>query len=179
MVSIGGRSLPRRALEFLQAIAGLLLIVMMVHVTLDVALRYLLNAPLPATLEIVSYYYMVAVVFLPIALTELSRESVAVDLFYLAMPGWMKTACTGLVLALSALVYAGLTHVTFGAAVKSVAKSEVVMGPVTVLVWPARLILPFSCGLAALVCVGLFVLMFVSPSARRSLTNHHDTDEVA
>ena len=52
--------LSNRLLE----ISGLLLLVMMLHVTLDVALKYLLNQPVPGTLEVVSYYYMVGTVFL-------------------------------------------------------------------------------------------------------------------
>ena len=52
------------------AIAAIALTLMMGHVTVDVAGKYLLNAPVPVTLEMVSNYYMVAVVFLPLAAAE-------------------------------------------------------------------------------------------------------------
>ena len=67
-------------------LSGLFLFAMMVHVTVDVALRYAMNSPIPGTLEIVSAYYMVAGVFLPLAAVELARASIAVDAAYQCRP---------------------------------------------------------------------------------------------
>ena len=47
-------------------IGGAALILMMLHIAADVVARYIFNAPLHGTVEIVSAYYMVAVVFLPL-----------------------------------------------------------------------------------------------------------------
>ena len=82
----------------LVSLASLFLLVMMLHVCADVALKYLMSRPIEGTLEIVSYYYMVAAVFLPLAFVELTRSAVAVDLFFIMMPRAMKIACMGLVL---------------------------------------------------------------------------------
>lgn len=154
-------------------IGGLLLLVMMFHVTLDVALKYLLNQPVPGTLEIVSYYYMVGAVFLPIAFVELTRGSVAVDLFYDRMPYVMQLACMVGVLGICTAVYAGLAWITLGDALRSWRTGEVVMGPVTVVVWPSRFVLPLSFGLGAIICLRHLFRLFFNPTARRNLIGHH------
>ena len=43
---------------------------MMVHVTLDVILSQFIAEPLPGTVDYVSYYYMVGLVFLPLPFVE-------------------------------------------------------------------------------------------------------------
>ena len=48
-------------------LGALALVAMMVHVTADVVLKITLNWPVAGTLEIVSYVYMVACTFLPLA----------------------------------------------------------------------------------------------------------------
>src|SRR5262249_50458754 len=53
---------PIDALLWLALLAGFL---MMTHVTIDVASRYLLNRPLEGTTEIVAAYYMVIVAYFP------------------------------------------------------------------------------------------------------------------
>lgn len=161
--------LSNRLLE----VGGLLLLVMMLHVTLDVAMKYLLNQPVPGTLEVVSYYYMVGAVFLPIAFVEMTRGSVAVDLFYDRMSRPLQVACMALVLGLCAAVYAGLGWITYGDAMKSLATGEVVMGPVTVVVWPSRFVLPVSFGLGAIICLWHLGRLLLSPSARQSLISAH------
>lgn len=61
-------------------------ILMMLHVTADAIGRTFFNRPLVGTIEIVSAYYMAAVVFLPLALVTRERGHIIVDLF----TGWMK-----------------------------------------------------------------------------------------
>ena len=61
-------------------VSGAALLLMMLHIAADVALRYLFSAPLHGTVEIVSTYYMVAVVFLPLALIELRNGHIVVEL---------------------------------------------------------------------------------------------------
>ncbi|MCC6001947.1 MAG: TRAP transporter small permease [Pararhodobacter sp.] len=56
------------------------LLAMMLHISADALSRWLFNNPFPGTLEIVSYYYMVAVVFLPLAMVQRMREHIRVDI---------------------------------------------------------------------------------------------------
>ena len=158
-------------------LAGIVLFLMMVHVASDVAGRYFLNSPIPGTLEIVSYYYMVPAVFLPLATIELTRGSIAVDLFFMMMSDPMKRASVFLVLVLSTVVYAGLAYVTAGDALRSFSRSEVVMGPVTILVWPTRVILPLSFALGGLVSLWHLLRFIALPEARAELILPPDTEE--
>ena len=66
--------------------AGILIILMMIHVAVDVFCRIVLNAPLYGTLEIVAGYYMVAVVFLPLAYVSGGEGHIFIELFTSKLP---------------------------------------------------------------------------------------------
>lgn len=140
--------------EHLTTLAALLTLVMMLHVSLDVVLKYLFRVPVPATVEVVSYYYMVAAVFLPIAWSEKIGAGITVDLFMMRAPGWLQFAAAILALVLGIAIYAGLAVNTFQQALRALAHREVVMGPISLPVWPSRFLLPLGFGLAALICAG-------------------------
>ena len=139
-----------RALAFF---AGVCLIMMMVHVVADVAAKYVLNMPIEGTLEIVSAYYMVAVVFLPLAIVELRREHIYVDMFVRQLPMrprvWLY-AFTGI---LTAGFFGLLAYVTFGAAMHSFKINEMMMGTSFIVVWPGRWFLPIGFGAVTLAIV--------------------------
>ncbi len=70
-----------RISTWLTGIAGIALLAMMTIVILDVVGKYMFNQPVQGTLEIVAYYLMVPVVFLPLAHTEYSEEHIRIELF--------------------------------------------------------------------------------------------------
>lgn len=162
--------------ELLLTLTAIPILVMMVHVTADVLMKYLFRQPIPGTLETVSYYYMVAVVVLPMAFVELTRQSIAVDLFYQMMSHSLQFVCVGLVLTLSAAAYGMLATITFPDAIHAYRIGEIVMGPVNVAIWPARFLLPIACVLTAAVCVYHLVRLLVSPQARAELIAVHIAD---
>ena len=61
--------LLRGASNVLGLAAGCAVILMMLHINLDVAMRYIFSAPFANTIEIVSTYYIVAIVFLQATLS--------------------------------------------------------------------------------------------------------------
>ena len=67
-------------------LAGAAVALMMVQVTLDVAMRHLFGSPLPGTLTIVSYYYMVIAAFVPLALAEQRDAHISVEFVTDLMP---------------------------------------------------------------------------------------------
>ena len=67
-------------------LASAMMVLMMLHITLDVAARYFFNGQIVGTLEVVSFYYMVALVFLAFGFVELKHENIRVDLFVQMMP---------------------------------------------------------------------------------------------
>ena len=68
------------------AIASVIVIIMMLHVSADVFARTLFNKPLIGTTEIVAAYYMVALAFFPIAWISRQRGHIIVELFTAHLP---------------------------------------------------------------------------------------------
>lgn len=75
-----------RASSWLFALGGAATLAMMLHVCVDVLGRLLFNAPIPGTLEVVTYVYMVAVVFLPLGMVQRRRQQIIVELFSQVFP---------------------------------------------------------------------------------------------
>lgn len=135
--------------KLLLGFAALAVIVMVAHVTLDVLGRTLLSRPIRGTTEIVSFYYMVAAVCLPLAYVELRDEHITVDLLYMAMPLWLRKT----VFVFSCLVTAGFfalfAYHSWNMAMRAMASREVVMGGTFIQIWPSRMFLPVGFGLLA------------------------------
>ncbi len=144
--------IPRLA-KLLEKGAAVILLIMILHVVLDVLCKFLFNYPLPGTLNIVANYYMVACVFLPIAMVELTRGNIAVDLFYKRFPRTARLfflisgTCTSL------FFFALLGYQSIFDAFKSYKKGEFIDGIVIVHVWPSRFILPLGLGIVSVVLV--------------------------
>jgi TRAP-type C4-dicarboxylate transport system permease small subunit len=165
--------MKRKPLEWLSetmlTVTSIPVLAMMVHVTLDVALKYLFSFPIQGTLEITAYYYMVSVVVLPMAFIELTRQSIAVDLFYQMMSPKVQTVVTGLVLFVSALGYGSLAWIAVPDAFESFEKREIVMGTVNIYIWPSRFLLPAALAVATLVCLVHLWRLITDPKARFAL----------
>tara|TARA_B110000211_G_scaffold231231_1_gene292436 strand:+ start:642 stop:1187 length:546 start_codon:yes stop_codon:yes gene_type:complete len=137
-------------------LAAAVLLLMMLHVVADVVGRNLLNYPAPATTEMVAYYYMIAVVFLPLPFVELRDRSISVDLFY----NWFSPSARKLSKAfgtlLSILFFSGLTFKSSIDAWAAFEKGEMVDGLYVVAIWPARFGLPAAFALTAVIlCIRL------------------------
>jgi TRAP-type C4-dicarboxylate transport system permease small subunit len=75
------------ALAKLSSVLGTVCVVlMMLHVTADVAGRYLFNAPLPGTIVVVANYYMILLVFLAIGVAEEKKAHISVEFLTDMMP---------------------------------------------------------------------------------------------
>ena len=72
--------------------ACVVIMLMMLHITLDVGVRYFVNGQIVGTLEWVSFYYMVALVFLALGYVEYKNENIRVDLFAQMMPKTVQLA---------------------------------------------------------------------------------------
>lgn len=132
-------------------IAGVALILMMLHIAADVVARYIFNAPLHGTVEIVSAYYMVAVVFLPLAMIERSNGHIVVELVTQHLPRRGQDVLIGIIALASALYFGAFTWRTWGDALNKYAVGESALGTVQVTVWPTRFYLPIGCGLITIV----------------------------
>ncbi len=162
--------------ELLLTVTAIPVLAMMIHVTLDVAMKYAFSAPIFGTLEITANYYMVAIVLLPMAFIEMTRQSIAVDLFYQMMPEKMTVVVTGFVLLLCAAGYGGLAWISWPEALASYAKNEISMGSANIYIWPSRFLLPGALALTTIVCLYHFVRLIISAEARAELIAIHQVD---
>ena len=67
--------------DVLAYVGGVGIVLMMVHIVIDVLGREVVGTPLDGTTEIVSFYNMVAVTFLPLAFVAHHEGHILVELF--------------------------------------------------------------------------------------------------
>lgn len=144
--------LTNRAMNATAVLASLGALVMMVHICAEVVSRNLFGAPIPATVEIVSQYYMVLLAFLPIAWLERRGGMVSVEAIdFLLSPGVRRWSDVAVALV-SAVIYAGLAYTTWLVALKNHATGTFVTAlEVAVPTWPTYFLPPLGFALAVLV----------------------------
>jgi TRAP-type C4-dicarboxylate transport system permease small subunit len=165
-----------RASRALAFVGGLGVVLMMVHVVADSAMKYLFDVPIEGTLEVVSQYYMVACVFLPLALVELRGEQVRVDLFLRLMPRRAAVASYVVTAILSAAFFACLAYYTGEAAVHSFRINEVIMGTSYVIVWPSKWLLPVGFALVVVAIVLRLARALLNVRRFDPVSQQHDHD---
>lgn len=157
----------------LMLVGGLGIILMMLNITLDVVLKLIWNAPIQGTVEISSYYYMVAIVMLPMAMVEYDDEQISVDLLFNHFPDWLKRTSLLITFAATAGMLSIMTWRTGLDAMRAFSVGEVVMGSREIIVWPARCMLPLGFGLAAVAAVMRSIMLFRG----RPVTKLHEADQ--
>jgi len=153
-----------RAVQAGGLLGGLAITLMMVHVTVDVVARKLFGAPLPGTLAIVTYYYMVLIAFAPLAAVERVRGHIGIGAIefvpvLVRHQAWISLV-TGFAMAL--LAWRGWV----GAVRDWTIGAVQVQGNAVVPVWPARFLVPFGAGLMAIALFGRFVTYLRGNAAR-------------
>ncbi|WP_339948108.1 TRAP transporter small permease [uncultured Albimonas sp.] len=130
------------------AAAGVALGLMMVNTVADILGKYLLNQPVPGTIAIVSWYWMVSVAFMPVAYVQARREHLMVELFTMRLSPRAKAGMDVAVAAAGALYMGLLTWLVWEEALVATRRGE--FQDITVMdlpVWPSRWILPAAFGL--------------------------------
>lgn len=141
-------------------IGGVALVLMMVHINLDVIGKYVFGIPIQGTIEIVSAYYMVAVVFLPLAMVERADAHITVELVSQHLPERAHEILVALASLAAALYFALFTWQTWLDAVSKFEVGETTVGNVVVVVWPSRFMLPIGLGLITVLLVYKAVRLF-------------------
>lgn len=133
-------------------IGGLAVALMMVHVTLDVLFRYVLNRPLAGTLTMVTYYYMILAAFVPLAFVERRGAHISVEVFTALMPPVASRLLSVLTGVLTMMVMGLLAWRGGDAALRAMGKGLAqVQGDTEILVWPAYFAIPLGAGLMTFV----------------------------
>lgn len=126
-------------------VAGIIGVVMMLHVTLDVAARGLFRHALPGVGEITASYYMIIVVFLPLAWVSYNDTHIRADLFTQLLPAKLRPAASVAtdLLTIAYLALMGWQGVV--SALKRMAQNEIQQIPGGFLsIWPARWLVPIA-----------------------------------
>jgi TRAP-type C4-dicarboxylate transport system permease small subunit len=120
-------------------VGGLALLAMMLHVTADVAFKYLFNSPVPLTMEMVTYYYMAAVVFLPLfSLERKDATLVHVELVYGLLAMRVRRVILPAALLLSAIFCACAAYAAWKPAMQAFHTGTYAGSILIVSIWPTR-----------------------------------------
>lgn len=125
-------------------VACLFMLLMMAHITADVAMRFLFGGRLIGTLEIVSFYYMVVIVFLSLGFVELKGEHIRVDLFAQMLPRGVQLGLYIFACLLGLIFFGMLGWQTAKDAIGATSRAEEAMSNFTFYIWPARWALPIG-----------------------------------
>ena len=138
-------------LTLLALIGALAIVTLMLHVGTDVVLRNTANTPIPATYEIVTHYYMIALAFIPLAWVERGGGMVHVEVIEPFLSPRALIWSDRLVALISTVIYGALAWVTWLTALRNFDTSVFVMAQsVRVPTWPAYFLVPLGFGLATL-----------------------------
>ena len=151
--------------DSLAAIGRLVLLATMLHVTLDVILRFVINQPLAGTVEISSYWSMVALVFLPLAAVECRNGHIAVEIVAQHLGERAQRLLIGVVCLASAFFYTLLAWRSGHEAIEKMRIGEKYSSAMELPIWPPRFLLPLGCGLLVLVLLVKAVRLLGGDSA--------------
>ncbi|RBW51214.1 hypothetical protein DS878_03640 [Marinobacter sp. F3R11] len=145
------------------AVAGIIVLVMMLQIVADVFLRSFFDKPLMGSLEIVSNYYMVAFAFLPISLLVLRKEFVFVEVFTSRLPGSVNRGLDKFGLLLGVLVFL-LIAISSGqyAFKKTLAGEYLDIVYYDLLIWPTRWIATLGFTVAVISAVTVLFVNYQS-----------------
>lgn len=142
-------------------LGGLAITLMMVHVTLDVLARFLLNTPLPGTITIVAHYYMLIAIFLPLAYTEQTQASISVEILATKFSEGAQRRLNGWTHLLVSVTAFLITTEAFKVSLKNYhSNTSVMQGDYTIITWPSYFILCAGTGLLGIYCLLRFLTHF-------------------
>lgn len=134
----------------LMAIGAVMMLAMLLLVVVDVSLRYLFNAPLAWSYEVISSYLMPGMFFLAVSHTLKVRAHVAVDLLHHRMGKGQRYAVHAVLAVLAAPVFAWAAFVAAQRTWAEFAAGDVSTSGLGVPSWSVSVLLPLGFGLLAL-----------------------------
>ena len=111
---------------------------MMLLITLDVILNKTIGRPIPGTIEVTSYYFMVLVVFLTLPYIKRLNPHISADFIIVRFSSKVQNIFNILGKLLTILFYSLLASGAITQAIKSTRHLETVMSNFTFYIWPAR-----------------------------------------
>ncbi|WP_420392501.1 TRAP transporter small permease [Acuticoccus sp.] len=153
--------------DLLTVVGCIAVVMMMVHITFDVAMRWI-GLPIPATITIVPHYYMLPIVFLPLALTERRDAHITVEVFVQLLGRRPQQALAVLGWTVSAVVFSILFYQTLLDAIDKMRVGTFIMEvDVRIPIWGSYFFLPI--GFGAVVAVLVYRILVTVADARSGL----------
>lgn len=152
----------------LVAISGAALIAMILMITLDVFLRFVFNAPLPASLEM-SQLFQPHVVFLPMAFALATGSHVRVSLFTQHFRGKAKRYVDFFAYLIATIFFSFFTYwgwLHFWASFKI---NEIMLASIKLYWWTGKLAMPLGLCLITVECLYQMVLILARPVENKAL----------
>lgn len=142
------------------AFIGMLCVaIMMLHVTADVSMRWLLNAPIDGTITIVANYYMVVIGFIALGVAEEQDAHISVEIVSDLMPRGIQKGLGGFASLLSAVAFGFVTVRGWEVALNQTATgTSVQQGTQIIPIWPSYWAIPIGGALMALVAFYKFIV---------------------
>lgn len=144
-------------------LAALLLLLMAIHITADVAMRNLFGAPIAGTLEFGTYYYMVAASFLALGYAQLHDHNISVDILVYSAPARTRMLVEFVALVISLIYAVAFTYASLVVALEKTRKGEFALIQYFNLeIWPSRWILVISGAIFSLVLLAQILRLAVA-----------------
>jgi TRAP-type C4-dicarboxylate transport system permease small subunit len=135
-------------------IAEILIAAMALHIFVDIALRSVAGIALEGTIEIVGNWYMIAIIFLPLAAIQRRRLHIVVEILTQHFGPRLRAVLEAFSDLLMAAFAGAIAWVSAEEAIKLTALGEVIELPhIFIYIWPVRWFIPVGFGLMGLVAL--------------------------
>ncbi len=167
MSSLSSPALPIRLVRIVAKAASLLcrgiLALMVLHIVIDVLCRYAFNIALPGTIAFVSNYYMIAIIFLPLATAEIERRHIEVEVLTQALPSAFDAFLRLAGWLIAAVIFSMMSVESWKEASRAYSiGSFIIEHGYRIPVWISYYMLPVGFVAVAVVCLTRFVLALLS-----------------
>ncbi|NQV57397.1 MAG: TRAP transporter small permease [Rhodospirillales bacterium] len=126
-------------------IAAVFMMAMMVHIVADVLSKWLFNFPLDGTLEIVSNYYMVGLIFFPLAYVQRKGAHIVAEIFTKNLAERVRHGLDSVIgLFMTAYTVIFVWHMSIEAMRKTVELEYLEATELFIVIWPVRWVLPIG-----------------------------------
>jgi len=166
-----GRVLGRLT-DVLAILGCVAVVLMMLHITTDVFMRAI-GQPIPATFTIVSHYYMLPIVFLPLALTERNDAHITVEVLVQYLSRILQKILAVIAWTISAGVLGILFYQTLLDALDKTEKGTFIMEiDWKIPLWASYYFLPVGFGLVVLVLIYRIVVTLTGSTSGLGEVKH-------
>lgn len=145
-------------------VASLLVVLLILHVSADVIMRAFFNAPIKGTIEFVSYFYMIGITFLALAMVERHDAHISVEVLTELMPKRVVHVLIVLATILAIVVLVLLCWRSWIEAMSNLRRGSalVVAGGDQLPIWPSYFMLPIGFGIATLAALYKLVCLLMN-----------------